>query len=172
MLQALSCPWLFFFVCFVRFLEALCYLSGVRLPPGFVLHAGMWLLFWAAASSLPLSFLLLKKKKNQQKTKKTNSCTQLYLRHFSNTSMLNHSVTLIDLFWTKIPASYGAHWGCQTEGASLSCHTLWWGGPCFGDVADVHLVSTGRKRPGKGIFASSLQELTWPTATKMLGPGL
>lgn len=50
----------FFFVCFVRFLEALCYLSGVRLPPGFVLHAGMWLLFWAAASSLPLSFLLLK----------------------------------------------------------------------------------------------------------------
>lgn len=86
-------------------------------------------------------------------------------------------MTLIDLFWTKIPASYVAHWGCQTEGASLSCHildwpTLWWGGPRFGDVADVHLVTAGRKRPGKGIFASSLQELLWPTAAKMLGPGL
>lgn len=69
-------------------------------------------------------------------------------------------------FWTKIPASYVLHGGCQAEGCGP---TMWWGGPYFGDMTDVHLVRAGRKGCGKGLFASSLQAFIWPTAAKMLG---
>lgn len=69
-------------------------------------------------------------------------------------------------FWTKMPASYVLRGGCQAEGRGP---TMWWGGPHFGDVTDVHLVRAGRKGHGKGLFASSLQAFIWPKAAKTLG---
>lgn len=79
------------FFCFVSFLEALCYLSRVRLPPGFVLHAGMWLLFWAVTSSLPHSFFLLKKKK-----KKKAVVIETFFKHFLAQPFSDSDWSLLD----------------------------------------------------------------------------
>lgn len=57
-------------------------------------------------------------------------------------------------FWTKIPASYVLHGGCQAEG---HMPTVWWGGPHFGDVTDVHLVRAWREALGMRLRAFSLQ---------------